>query len=116
VFLPETVRSIVGDGSVPPLALNRPVVRALCCEWKAPAASDPPRETFKHRLRRVNVFGSFTLLFEKELALILACASGQSFDASDRDRARAELRDLCAQAPDIELTPQTPLSSSLSRP
>lgn len=78
VFLPETVRAIVGDGSIPPPALNRPVIRSLCCEWKAPVASDPPRETFKHRLRRVNIFGSLTLLFEKDLALILACASAPS--------------------------------------
>ncbi|WYZ45118.1 hypothetical protein EsH8_VIII_000434 [Colletotrichum jinshuiense] len=78
LFIPETCRNVVGNGSLPPQPWNRPVVdlirrrrlrhnSGLSRSESAAAAGQP-----KRKLRFPNPIRSVKIIFEKEMGLVLA--------------------------------------------
>ncbi|KIW19172.1 hypothetical protein PV08_03465 [Exophiala spinifera] len=65
LFLPETCRSVVGNGSVPPPKWNRPLLRS-----KGPSIPAMP-STLTPRRRRPSPLQSLELICHKEAAIIL---------------------------------------------
>ncbi|KAL3450489.1 putative MFS transporter [Aspergillus insuetus] len=75
IFLPETCRAVVGNGSVPPAAWNRSIWQGMRGNGVKERAS-PAYETLQKRRRRRNPFTASALIArDKECSLILICGA-----------------------------------------
>ena len=70
IFLPETCRNIVGNGSVPAQSWNISLVSYSRLRKLRAAGHSPERHTIENK-RRANPLSSVYILFEKETGLIL---------------------------------------------
>ncbi|EED19856.1 MFS transporter, putative [Talaromyces stipitatus ATCC 10500] len=75
VFLPETCRAVVGDGSVPTAKWNRSVWQIVSSKLQPSKIKEPNYDSVQKRKRRPNVFASALIATEKEPAIILAYGS-----------------------------------------
>ncbi|KAF8863482.1 MFS general substrate transporter [Acephala macrosclerotiorum] len=82
LFMPETCRKIVGDGSVPPPTWNRSLMNHIDKKRREKAGLGPPdyaeRDALKKqrgKLRFPNPFDTLVVAFEKECFIILFFAS-----------------------------------------
>jgi predicted MFS family arabinose efflux permease len=70
VFIPESCRNIVGNGSIPPQHWNRPLIAFLWKQKQRPAEADhPPSE--KTVKKRPGLLSSIPIILEKESFLTL---------------------------------------------
>ncbi len=71
LFMPETCRNVVGNGSLPPQAWNRPMVSYLTSrKARSAEAEDPPHPPPSSK-KRPGLLSSIPILAEKESFLIL---------------------------------------------
>ena len=83
LFFPETCRKIVGDGSIRPAKWNMSLLTAWHLRRNARAGADPKGEQDPPRkppLKVPNPLATLTIIFEKEVGLVLASA-GLAFGA-----------------------------------
>ncbi|MCJ1351613.1 MAG: hypothetical protein MMC33_001597 [Icmadophila ericetorum] len=78
VFLPETARSLVGNGSIVASGINKPLLQYLSPE--ATLTKDKPNEAPPSLLRKIlatipNPWKAVRLIFEKETSLVLLIAA-----------------------------------------
>ncbi|KAL7823120.1 MFS general substrate transporter [Trichoderma gracile] len=73
MFLPETCRHIVGDGSIYPPPLYRSGWQMLTSHRNKNRTAPPPENTFK--FKPPNILGSLIMLLEKETGLLLGSSS-----------------------------------------
>ncbi|KAL7948787.1 major facilitator superfamily domain-containing protein [Trichoderma barbatum] len=73
MFLPETCRHIVGDGSIYPPPLYRSGWQILNSHRNKSHKAPPPENTFK--FKAPNILGSLLMLLEKETGLLLGTSS-----------------------------------------
>lgn len=66
--VPETCRAVVGNGSIPAQSWNKPLLQAF---QNSQPATDPPADHVKPRLSFPNPLRVITILFDKEMSLIL---------------------------------------------
>jgi MFS family permease len=72
VFLPETSRSVVGNGSVRPQWWNRSVLDIVCSRWQREGVVvEVEGETVVKRRRRPNPLDAVKIAFQKEAGMIL---------------------------------------------
>lgn len=87
--LPETARTIVGNGSIPATGMNRTLLSVLTSTKRDGGDSRPARDvTMRYRLASFpNPLASLKLLLEKDLFILLLCngifyATGSCVQAS----------------------------------
>ncbi|KAG6832560.1 hypothetical protein H0H92_000189 [Tricholoma furcatifolium] len=78
LFLPETLRSLVGDGSVPPPAINRPIIPIIKTRGEPHFESRPQRKTLQNPLRLMIHLDIIVLL----VLTAVACAVYYGFTAT----------------------------------
>ncbi|KAI2464900.1 MFS general substrate transporter [Annulohypoxylon bovei var. microspora] len=75
IFLPETGRNVVGNGSIPSPWWNMSLLAYIKQQRQRRQGLEPDTETAKPSRRRPNPFASLKLLFEKQAAIILGFGS-----------------------------------------
>lgn len=71
LFIPETCRNIVGNGSVPPQYWNKSAIQYVKDRRKANENLDAAQRTTMSKKQRPGLFSSIPILFQKESFLIL---------------------------------------------
>ncbi|KAI1456266.1 MFS general substrate transporter [Annulohypoxylon moriforme] len=75
IFLPETGRNVVGNGSIPSPWWNMSLIAYIKQQHQRRQGIEPDASTAKPSRRRPNPFASLKMLFEKEGGIILAFGS-----------------------------------------
>ncbi|KAI2603735.1 MFS general substrate transporter [Hypoxylon sp. NC1633] len=75
IFLPETSRNVVGNGSIPPPWWNMSLLAYIQMRRQRRQGVEPDNDTVKPARKRPNPFASLTILGEKESAVILGFSS-----------------------------------------
>jgi MFS family permease len=68
---PETSRSVVGNGSIPPQKWNVPLIRLIQQRHKRSLMEECDTQTIAHRHRRPNPLEALTLALQKETGVLL---------------------------------------------
>lgn len=71
IFIPETCRSIVGNGSVPPQYWNKPAIQYVKDKKKEEGSRDGAQRETMSKKQRPGLLSSIPILFQKETFLIL---------------------------------------------
>ena len=72
VFMPETLRSIVGDGSIPAPRFNRPLVPILLPKVvRQGRGIAPPKDSSKRTFTKERFLQPFRLMIEKDIGSLL---------------------------------------------
>ncbi|KAJ6099908.1 hypothetical protein N7467_001443 [Penicillium canescens] len=73
VFFPETVRGIVGDGSLPPQKWNMSLISHLKSRKSREDGVISPANASKQKLKFPNPFQTLAIVFQKDIGIILFC-------------------------------------------
>ncbi|KAF3407473.1 Quinidine resistance protein 2 [Talaromyces pinophilus] len=71
LFIPETCRNIVGNGSIPPQSWNKPAIQYVKDKRKKNESRDAAKRETMSKKQRPNLLSSIPILFQKESFLIL---------------------------------------------
>lgn len=71
LFFPETARDVVGNGSIPPKKWNKPLIGYIFRQATSRTESDASVNTPKSKIGFPNPFKALTIVFQKDISIIL---------------------------------------------